>query len=112
MPEIARKTDMAKCYACIHGKQCCIAGHVVTGPITASSSNVFANGLAVARVDDPGTHAACCGQNKFKIVTGSGTVFINGKQCARKGDQTQHCNGPGDGGLGKIEAGSGNVFVN
>ena len=112
MPGIARKTDMAKCDTCNHGKQCCAAGHVVSGPITAASPNVFSNGLAVARQDDKGMHAACCGQNQFKITMGSPNVFVNGKACARKDDQTQHCNGPGDGGMGKIQNGSSDVIVN
>ena len=112
MPGIARKTDTAKCDTCNHGKQCCSAGHVVTGPITATSPNVFANGLAVARVDDAGMHMACCGQNKFTITAGSDNVFVNGKKCARKDDSTKHCNGPGDGGNGKIMTGSNDVMVN
>ena len=112
MPGIARKTDLAKCETCAHGKQCCAAGHVVTGPITAASPDVFANGLAVARQDDQGMHAVCCGQNKFKITQGSSNVFVNGKAVARKDDPTQHCNGPGDGGNGKITKGSSDVIVN
>ncbi len=112
MSSIARKTDIAKTDSCAHGKQCCAAGHVVAGPITATSPNVFANNLAVARMDDSGMHAACCGQNKFTITAGSDNVFVNGKKCARKGDETKHCNGPGDGGTGKIEGGSSDVNVN
>ena len=109
---IARKTDLAQSSACIHGKQCCSPGHVVVGPINAASPDVFANGLAVARQDDTGTHAACCGQNKFTITAGSKSVFVNGKSAARKDDATRHCNGPGDGGTGKITIGSPNVNVN
>ena len=112
MPGIARKTDTVKCEACNHKKQCCAAGHVVTGPITSTSPNVFANGLAVARIDDAGMSFPCCGQNKFVITAGSNNVFVNGKKCARKDDSTKHCNGPGDGGNGKIIKGSTDVIVN
>lgn len=112
MPGIARKTDLAKCETCNHGKQCCASGHVVTGPITTASPDVFANKLAVARIDDPGMASPCCGQNKFVITAGSGDVFVNGKKCARKDDATKHCNGPGDGGNGKITVGSSDVNVN
>jgi hypothetical protein len=52
-----------------------------------------------------GLHAACCGPNIYKIVKGSGTVYVNGKPQARLGDKTQHC-----GGSGKIIKGSSNVF--
>lgn len=73
------------------------------------SPNVFANNLAVNRVDDlwephggipPGPHSAETGVTK----TGSSTVFANGKPVARIGDQVDN---EGD----KIAGGSPDVFA-
>jgi hypothetical protein len=67
---------------------------------------VNTNKRPAIRQDDPGIHAACCGQNTWSAVQGSATVFINGKPAVRQGDQTKHC-----GGIGKIIEGSPNVII-
>ena len=87
-----------------HGKPCC--PHVVKGPATQGSHNVFVNNQAALRVDDKGVHTACCGSNRWTAKSGSATVFINNKPAHRLGDSTQHC-----GGVGLLLEGSHNVFV-
>jgi uncharacterized Zn-binding protein involved in type VI secretion len=57
-------------------------------------------------VDDPGLHAACCGDNTWVASKGSSTVFINNKPAHRKTDETTHC-----GGTGMLIEGSHNVMV-
>ncbi len=42
--------------------------------------------------------------NKAKIITGSGTVLINGKPAARSGDTALTCNDPVDLPVGKVVA--------
>lgn len=63
----------------------------VMGVITQGSTKVFANNIAIARVGDKGTHAACPGPNTFKVDTGSNKVYDNNKRVARLSDQTEHC---------------------
>jgi len=48
--------------------------------------------------------------NKAKIITGSGTVLINGKPAARSGDTALTCNDPVDLPVGKVVA-IGNVLI-
>lgn len=104
MPEQARVSDICKCDACAHG--CPVCPHPVQGPIMQGASITFVNKLPAGREKDPGMHMICCNQNKFEIVSGSGTVFIEGKAAARKGDPTKHC-----GGSGEVNMGSGDVFT-
>jgi uncharacterized Zn-binding protein involved in type VI secretion len=42
--------------------------------------------------------------NQGKIITGSATVFINGKQAARTGDTAMTCNDPVDAPVGTVVA--------
>jgi uncharacterized Zn-binding protein involved in type VI secretion len=67
---------------------------------------VNVNRRPALRVDDPGVHAACCGQNTWVAQAGSATVFINCKAAHRIGDATRHCGGPG-----QLVEGSPNVIV-
>jgi uncharacterized Zn-binding protein involved in type VI secretion len=48
--------------------------------------------------------------NKATIITGSGTVMINGKPAARSGDTALTCNDPVDLPVGKVVA-AGNVLI-
>ena len=43
-------------------------------------------------------------KNQGKVMMGSGTVFINGKQAARAGDTAQTCNDPADLPVGQVVA--------
>lgn len=104
MPPQSKLGDIAKCPSDGHGCPAC--PHPPAGPLVGGSSDVIVNGLAAARVNDPGIHAACCGPNTWNAKAGSGTVFINGKKAHRKGDSTKHC-----GGNGTMKQGSGDVFT-
>lgn len=48
--------------------------------------------------------------NRGEIVTGSATVFINGKPAARNGDTAKTCNDPTDLPVGKVVA-TGTVLI-
>jgi uncharacterized Zn-binding protein involved in type VI secretion len=48
--------------------------------------------------------------NKATIITGSGTVMINGKPAARSGDTALTCNDPVDLPVGKVVS-AGNVLI-
>lgn len=74
--------------------------------MVSGSPDVFVNMLPAARVDDPGMHMACCNSNTYTCQSGSGTVFINGKEAHRKGDDTKHC-----GGMGSMTSGSADVLT-
>ena len=104
MPAAARLGDKAQVDADAHGCPAC--PHPGVGPIVTGSPDVFVNDQAVARQDDLGIHAVCCGPNNFTIKRGSATVYVNGKPFARMNDQTKHC-----GGSGPIIEGSPDVFV-
>lgn len=69
------------------------------------SSNVFVNGLGVVRKDDQvGEHPASgCGLDDSVLTTYSLTVFANGREIGRIGDQYTDDN--------TITSGSGNVFA-
>jgi uncharacterized Zn-binding protein involved in type VI secretion len=80
-------------------------------PATGASPDVFANGIAINRVDDGwaphGSSPAYNGdphpgEGSHTTSAGSGTVFANGKAIARIGDPVE-----GD----TIAAGSPNVFA-
>ena len=106
MPAAARLGDPTQCNSCAHG--CIACPHSTKGIIVTGSGDVKINGLPAGRAEctDLGVHAVCCGPNIFQLKKGSGTVYVNKKPMARKGDQTQHC-----GGTGEITAGSPNVFA-
>jgi uncharacterized Zn-binding protein involved in type VI secretion len=104
MPAQSRVGDNAHCPADAHGKNCC--PHPVTGPGVNGSPNVIVNGVSALRIGDPGSHAACCGPNKWNVSSGSGTVVFNSIPAARQGDSTAHC-----GGGGSLIQGSPNVIV-
>lgn len=89
----ARVGDIALCPSDNHG--CIAEPHIVKGPITSGSPNVFIDGVPAARVGDTGKHALCCGPNTYVIQTGDPNVLIDGKPAARLGDQTKHCGGMG-----------------
>jgi len=57
----------------------------------------------------PGTAFQAPPANKGKVVTGSATVFINGKMAARNGDTAETCNDPADAPVGTVVA-VGTVF--
>lgn len=78
------------------------------------SGDVTINGLAAATVDSTATntppHIPIGGSfvnppsNKATIVTGSGSVTINGKKVARAGDTAKTCNDPTDLPVGSVVA--------
>ena len=89
--------DKHRCPKCLH---------VVSGPATQGSPDVFVNGLPAVRNKDCGIHAVCCGSNTWNANGGSPTVFINDEMAFRILDPTEHC-----GGVGIQVVGSGNVFT-
>lgn len=99
-----RLGDKAQCPSDSHGCNSC--AHPVVGPAVAGSGDVYVNGKAALRIDDPGVHSACCGPNTWNATQGAPGVFFNNKKAHRLGDATKHC-----GGNGKLIEGSGNVFV-
>ena len=107
MPGQCRISDPCQ-GTCIHG--CPAEPHVVIGTAVSGSPDVFVNSLPAFRQNDNGIHAACCRMNTFVGFMGSTSVYINGKAAIRQGDQTKHCNGPGDGGFGSMTAGSPTVW--
>lgn len=104
MPAQGRLGDKAKCDADAHNCPGC--AHTVVGPAVVGSSDVNVNKQPALRLQDTGTHAACCGAATWFAAKGSSTVFINGKPAHRKGDETIHC-----GGKGTLIEGSNNVMV-
>jgi len=96
--------------------------HPFNGVIDAGLSNdLFIQGLPAATVGScasnipphfptpPGTSFAKPPTNRATIVTGSSTVFIDGKPAARNGDTATTCNDPADLPTGKVVA-AGTVF--
>ncbi len=84
------------------------------------STNVFIMGMPAATVDsiamNTPPHIPQGGpfqkppSNQGKIIIGSPTVFISGKQAARTGDTAQTCNDPTDLPIGQVLAVS-TVFI-
>lgn len=73
-------------------------------PSTSGSPNVFINGIAALRVDDTyGPHTSGSNTHSGTVVSGSGTVKVNGKSLARIGDDVS-CGSA-------IAQGSPNVFA-
>lgn len=86
------------------GDNCTGHGCFPPRPSTSASGNVFVNGIGVHRQGDSwGVH--CCGTpcHGGSLAAGSGTVYVNSKQCGRIGD-------PVDCGSA-VSSGSGNVFA-
>lgn len=104
MPAQGRVGDKAQAAADVHGCPAC--PHSVQGPGIQGSTDVLVNSLAALRLQDKGLHGACCGTNLWQAVSGSSSVYINGKPAFRQGDTTQHC-----GGAGKLTQGSPDVLV-
>ena len=97
--------------------------HAFSGTINGElSEDVSIMGKAAATVDStaenspahtptpPGTSFQSPPANKGTIVTGSGTVKINGKAAARNGDTAKTCNDPEDLPIGTVVA-TGSVFI-
>ena len=77
-----------------------------TGEISGGcSSDVFINAIPAAVAGSVTTERdGCCGSSQGKVAVGSGSVFINGKPAARRGDALHS-------GSGQISAGSGDVNI-
>ena len=104
MPAQARVSDIAQCPSDSHG--CLSCAHGVQGPCTGGSMDVMVNGLPATRMNDPGVHSSCCGDNTWVATGCSATVIINGLGAHRLGDVTTHC-----GGSGTMTTGSPDVMV-
>jgi uncharacterized Zn-binding protein involved in type VI secretion len=94
------------------------AGQLTSG----LSTDVFINNLAAATVNSvaqnlpphippPGTSFSKPPTNQGRVLTGSATVLVNGKQLARSGDTVATCNDPTDAPTSSIAGGSPDVLV-
>lgn len=109
MPAVARLNDAIE--GMTDGEH---AGHIfphppctITGHIDGNCSpNVFANGIAIARVGSTTFESDCCDDGAGTVAEGSSTVFVNGIAVARLGDAIAPHNGTAN-----IIAGSPNVNV-
>lgn len=106
MPAQCRISDPVQ-GVCVHG--CPAEPHAVYGNAMSGSPDVYVNTLPAFRLGDKGIHAACCYMNMWSAFMGSMTVYINGRAAIRQGDMSWHCDGPGYGGVGTLQAGSPNV---
>ena len=90
--------------------------------VSALSTDVFVNGLPAAtqnsvaqnmppHIAPPPSTFQKPPTNQGKVVTGSPTVLVNGKQMARLGDPVMTCNDPVDAPTSSITAGSPDVMV-
>jgi uncharacterized Zn-binding protein involved in type VI secretion len=90
--------------------------------MTLLSTDVFINGLPAATVGSiaqnlpphvplPSTSFSKPPTNQGRVMTGSATVLVNGKQLARLGDPVLTCNDPTDLPVSKITAGSPDVLA-
>lgn len=90
--------------------------------LTGLSTDVLVNDLPVAvagsvarnvppHLPPPGTSFSRPPSNQGRVVSGSATVLVNGKPCARAGDPVATCNDPADLPVSKIVAGSSDVLV-
>lgn len=103
MGGVCRLGDRAKVPLDTHGCPACPHPDA-QGPAITASNNVKVNGAGALREGDLGMHAACCGENTWKVEKGSSKVIVNGQPLVRRGDPTVHC-----GGKGKMIDASGNV---
>ncbi len=98
--------------------------HPFSGPITGNvSATVFINGRSAATVGStavntpphtpapPGIAFQTPPTNTGTIVTGSRTVFINGRPAARQSDKVQTCADPVPNTNGRIVVTGSNVFI-
>jgi uncharacterized Zn-binding protein involved in type VI secretion len=87
-----------------------------------TSTNVYINGQPAAtatsvaqnmpaHIPPPGTSFSKPPTNMGRVVSGSPTVLVNGKQLARVGDPVMTCNDPADAPTSKITSGSPDVMV-
>jgi uncharacterized Zn-binding protein involved in type VI secretion len=94
------------------------SGQIASG----TSTNVHINGQPAAtatsvaqnmpaHIPPPGTSFSKPPTNMGRVVSGSPTVLVNGKQLARVNDPVMTCNDPADAPTSKITAGSPNVLV-
>lgn len=93
MPAVSRLGDMGSGHGCFPPRANIEA-----------SEDVFVNGNGIHRAGDA-YPVHCCGDacHDSTLSSGSGTVYVNGKQCGRIGDPI---------GCGAaIASGSGNVFA-
>lgn len=104
MPAQSRVGDSSQIDCDSHGCPAC--PHSCVGPAVNGSGDVNVNGQPALRFQDNGVHSGCCGPNTWVAVNGSDSVFINGRPAHRVGDDDEHC-----GGLGKMIAGSPDVFT-
>lgn len=76
MPAVTRLGDICTGHGCFPPR-----------PSTSASGDVFANGIPVHRQGDSWA-VHCCGPpcHGSALAAGSGTVYVNGKQCGRIGD--------------------------
>ncbi len=90
--------------------------------VSALSTDVFVNGRPAAtqnsvaqnmppHIAPPPSTFQKPPTNQGKVVTGSPTVLVNGKQMARLGDPVLTCNDPADAPTSSITAGSPDVMV-
>lgn len=96
MPAVSREGDSLTTG---HG---CVSTTVLDTP---DQNTVFANGILVARIDDPTVShpfPPTCSNHVSTVKQGSFTVFAAGKKIARVGDKAD---------AGKITSGSPNVFA-
>lgn len=93
MPAVARLGDVCTGHACFPPR-----------PNNQGSPNVFVNGISAHRQGD-GWPLHACGKSKHAstLAAGSGTVYVNGKQLGRIGDQVA-CGSA-------VAQGSGDVFA-
>ncbi|TML32061.1 MAG: hypothetical protein E6G35_02975 [Actinobacteria bacterium] len=87
-----------------------------------TSTDVFINGQPAAtatsvaqnappHLPPPGTSFSKPPTNLGRVLTGSPTVLVNGKQLARVGDPVATCNDPADAPTSSITAGSPDVLI-
>lgn len=69
------------------------------GPVLAGSPDVFYEGAAACRQNDP----MACESGTDTVAAGSPTVYVNGRQAARLGDPSVHG--------GQIVQGARSVFI-
>jgi len=108
MPKAARgeskdvvKSETGAGFAC---------GYELVTSTNECSDNVFVNSIGSVRVGDAVTEhtiGGCLSTEAPPLKTGSPTVFVNGKQMGRLGDNYIESNGNNI-----IDTGSENVFVN
>ena len=110
----ARQTDSIKGnapgehhgHACPPDGVCHPGSNPLTGNIITGSTNVFCNGLPIARVSDKTQESDPCGPGSGSVGIGSSTVFCNGRPVARLTDEIHPHHG-----YATITSASGNVFV-